>query len=439
VATYERSADELLKQARRYEDAFRFEDAYREYLRAADAFHARVDGDDGASMNSEPFALMRAGQCLEMLQPWRAHTAIWERLGNLLGNSIDTSLPFRTPKAEGQHNLYHIISYTEWLEGLHGVDDLARLSWKRQQQAWAYSWAAEEAEENNRYVLAARLYRKAAVTWTLNAPLRSESGRLVGRAALGSKDPEHRNLLELSGPWLEGARCYYKAALCAQSSGDAESLARILEPWVPAENEWGRSSDEYVPVDSGRSDLERLQECWTNYLGLARSGTSATVSADRQVAGLEDYARQLTDVQRGYARRGERKRAIRVYRRRQQILDQAHIVAGHRLRFFVRKLYWWTTGSGSSMGRAFLTAGLLYLIVFPLIFCFWSKFEVSIPPTQPHFADALVFSIGNVVSITSTRFTTPSLLVSAMQASEAITGYLVLGYIVWLALRSYEQ
>jgi hypothetical protein len=34
---------------------------------------------------------------------------------------------------------------------------------------------------------------------------------------------------------------------------------------------------------------------------------------------------------------------------------------------------------------------------------------------------------------------TPSLLSSTVQAIEAVTGYLALGYILWLALRSYEQ
>ena len=439
MEAHDESADELLYQARGFEDSERFEDACRFYLLAADAFHARPDPDDLTGTNSEAFALMRAGQCLEMLQPWRAHTAVWERLGNLLGNSIDHSLSFRTPSAKGQHNLYHIISYTEWLEGMQNADDLARLSWKRQQQAWSYSWAAEEAEANNRYVLAARLYRKAGAAWTINAQSNREQERLDPRAPLGSRDPEHRNLLEVSGPWLEGARCFYKASLCAQSSGDAETLSRVIDPWAPAENEWGRSTDETVTVTGGSSDLERLTECWEYYLGTTRHGTPYTASSSRQVSGLKDFARQLSDIQRGYARMGERARAIRVYRLRQRILDKASFLAGHYIRFTLRKLYRWTTGSGSSMARAFLTVGLAYLLVFPTIFYFWSRFELSNSQSHPNFADAVFFSVGNVVSITSTRYSTPSLLTSAAQAIEAVTGYLALGYIVWLALRSYEQ
>jgi hypothetical protein len=91
------------------------------------------------------------------------------------------------------------------------------------------------------------------------------------------------------------------------------------------------------------------------------------------------------------------------------------------------------------MARSFLTVGLAYLLVFPAVFYFWSQFKLSNTQSQPSFADAVVFSIGNVVSVTSTRYLTPSLAVSAMQSIEAVTGYLALGYIVWLALRSYEQ
>lgn len=57
----------------------------------------------------------------------------------------------------------------------------------------------------------------------------------------------------------------------------------------------------------------------------------------------------------------------------------------------------------------------------------------------PEFRRCHSFSIGNVVSNTSTRYMTPSLLSSTVQAIEAVTGYLALGYILWLALRSYEQ
>jgi hypothetical protein len=439
VEAHEESADELLSQARGFEDTEKFEDACRLYLLAADAFHERPAPDDLTGMNSEAFALMRAGQCLEMLQPWRAHTAVWERLGNLLGNSIDRSLPFRTPKEKGQHNRYHIISYTEWLEGPKDADDLARLSWKRQQQAWSYSWAAEEAEANNRYLLAARLYRKAGAAWTVNAQLNREQGRLDSGVALGSRDPEHQYLLKPSGPWLEGARCFYKASLCAQSSGDAETLSRVMDPWVAAENEWGRATGEAITVTGGHSDVKRLEECWKIYLGLTRNGAQFEVSPSEQVSGLETFARQLSDIQRGFARMGERARAITVYQKRQGILDKANSLAGHRVRFASRKLYWWTTGSGSSMTRAFLTAGIAYLLAFPAVFYFWSRFGLSNSHSHPNFADAVVFSVGNVVSITSTRYLTPSLLTSATQALEAVTGYLALGYIVWLALRSYEQ
>jgi hypothetical protein len=402
VEAHEESADELLCKARDLEDALIFEDAYRLYLLAADAFHEQPSADGPAEASSEAFALMRAGHCLEMLQPWRTHTAIWERLGNLLGNSIDHSLPFRTPKTEGQHNLYHIISYTEWLEGLQDADDLARLSWKRQQQAWAYSWAAEEAEANNRYVLAARLYRKAGAAWTVNAQSTPERGRMDGLAPLGSRDPEHRNLLELSGPWLEGARCFYKASLCAQASGDAESLSRVIEPWAPAENEWGRTADESITVTGAYSDLERLSECWENYLGLSRNGVPYAASASRQVSGLLDFARQLFDIQRGYARTGERKQAIMVYRLRQRILDKASLLAGCYIGFALRKLYWWTTGSGSSIARAFATAGIAYLLAFPIMFYTWSRLGLSNSRLHPNFADAIVLA-----SATSSRTQAP--------------------------------
>jgi hypothetical protein len=55
------------------------------------------------------------------------------------------------------------------------------------------------------------------------------------------------------------------------------------------------------------------------------------------------------------------------------------------------------------------------------------------------FVDALILSLANVVSLWTSRAHIAAKWASALQALQAISGYVILAFVLWVALRFSEQ
>lgn len=152
-----RQAIGLFKRAVAAERGRSFHEAHRLFSLAADAYRSE-------DFDKEAFCLFRAAICLEKSQTWRSHAALWEYLGDRLGEQVYPGQVFARQNAPGQSGIYRIVSTTDWKNPMTNYYRRDARSIRLHRRAWAYSWAVEESAKNFRFWLASQLYRRAAIT-----------------------------------------------------------------------------------------------------------------------------------------------------------------------------------------------------------------------------------------------------------------------------------
>jgi len=101
---------------------------------------------------------------------------------------------------------------------------------------------------------------------------------------------------------------------------------------------------------------------------------------------------------------------------------------------------WYFSKKGSDLGRVLLCLGALYLAVLPALW--WSSGVVRTAPgvmPGPKLAEAFVFSLTTLVTLTMGHFRPGGWVVNALQGAEALSAYFSLGYLLWMSQRSYDQ
>ena len=101
-----------------------------------------------------------------------------------------------------------------------------------------------------------------------------------------------------------------------------------------------------------------------------------------------------------------------------------------------RRIYYWTTLSGSSVRRALFTALIVNAVILPLLY--WSTGAARAGTSgrrHTGFLDVLILSLANVVSLSTSSAHIVTEWASVLQVLQAISGYFILAFIVWVAQR----
>lgn len=405
----------LERTARRHEKRLEFDQAAHLYFRAA------MLEESGANRF---FNLMRAASCKERAQNWRQQSGLWERLAYELAKSTGWEFPdqmesFRGHLEPGQLGIFHVISYHEWKSPtsdlVHLVKGQEEIGLRRLQRAWAYQWGAEEAEASGRLTHAARLWRLAGLSFA------DDYCPLVDR-------------------FREAARAFLHGATSTLRAGEWVPMMFVATvPWDAASIEWGdpktkgatedpKPASNKVPAEC-RTDLEWHQYAWTNYL------QNIEESAEKADA-LDEWARELNQLQQLLIVAGDRRHGVRLYQEVMQVQLKILRIRRQFIALLFKKLYYWTSLSGSSVRRALLTAFIVNAVILPLLY--WSTDAARAGTSdQGHasFPDTLIMSVANVVSLSTPSAHLVTEWANALQALQAISGYFILAFIVWVAQR----
>jgi hypothetical protein len=416
--------DKLEKSARLHERKFEFDAAAHLYFRSAML----------SELGTRRFSnLMRAASCKERAQNWRQQSGLWERLAYELAKSIGRKFPpqmeaFRARKADnGQLGIFHIISYDEWASPTGGLIQLVQgeedNSLHALQRAWAYQWAAEEAEANGRLAYAARLWRLAGLSFM---------------------DP----LCPLKDRQRDAARSFLHGATCTLRAGEwVETMFVATVPWDADAIEWGDPDPETIEKfrrvramsalneirSQGRTDIGWHQFAWDTFLAGINDPTS------RRDA-LEERARELKQIQQLLIAAGDRPHGVEIYRKRMQIDIKVARLYHQWKQSLLKQLYYWTSRSGSSAVIPLFIALIVNAGVLPLLY--WSTGAAYAGTSGTHrasFVDTLILSLANVVSLSTSRAYIAAQWASALQTLQAISGYVILAFVLWVALRFSEQ
>lgn len=406
----------LEQRARRHEKIFEFDEAAHLYFRAAWLEQS------GANRFSN---LMRAASCKERAQNWRQQSGLWERLAYELAKSTGWEFPdrmesFRSRHLEpGQLGIFHIISYTEWMspssELVHLVKGEEEIGLRRLQRAWAYQWGAEEAEASGRLTHAARLWRLAGLSFA----------------------DEH---CPLQDRYREAARSFLHGATSTLHAGEWVPMTFVASvPWNSTSIEWGdpkpkTSTENEVTVQDdvqtdSRTDLGWHRYAWENYLQSVKAPTA-------QADALDEWARELNQLQQLLVVAGDRHHGAQLYRERMQTQLRILKLRHRWMVLLFRNLYHWTSLSGSSVWRTLLTVLIVNAAILPLLY--WSTGAAragTLGPQRASFPQALIMSLANVVSLSTSSARVVTEWASALQVLQAISGYFILAFIVWVAQR----
>jgi hypothetical protein len=404
----------LIADAEEAEAGFRYRAAYELYLRAARAYDA-----DGLAAAGDD-ARFRGALCLQKHETWRASAAAWEYVGDRVGATL-SPISEPHPRARGQDEMFHVISHESWRELYPWYyRDPQGPEAARHRQAFAYMWGARE-EVGRHLEHGVRLYRKAALAWEC-----SSWGTLTpqGTRPAGVDDPTGEK-------WRLAANCWFLACYHAAASIDPEDrewewvLEKKLPPLAP-----GAPRPDSLPLGRA-SDVDRLLRCWREY-GLAKRNTQlATELACQQLRMLQD----------GFARSGRKDYAKEIFQlREQELLKPSGGPLLRRARRLARSVWFFATRTNTDLPRISLIALLLYVVVFPAIYKLGGLIAHSDAPNAPiSVADSIVFSVATLVTLSVRDLVIESPGGGWVQTLEAISAYFVLGYVIWVVLRTFEE
>jgi len=388
--------------AARAERSFSFWSAARWYRGAALARHP--DRDELA------FAWMRSARALQKAENARTQTAIWEALGNELGLQIaaNTKRPetdylgrYRSPRRRPrQATDFGVISDEEWSEPPNQSYTPEGL--RRHHQASVFEWAAEVALAHRQYAEAARLYRRAGISW---------------------EKSERRD------KWRRGATCYHQAALSAsQTARHATRRGIYACKWCPSclreksTEEHCKHPDQpsaLLPDGEGQgTDLERLRCCWLE--AAERGSTDVLVEA----------CRQLAAIQRQLAVAGSHDDAKAVHRFSHAFRRAYFKRSRSWAQLWLSRLNLLVSRNGSSVVNLLATLAVFYVVVVPLLWL--------LSDSVTGIWEAIVFSLANMANVEN-EYTKPDDLVTILfQVLQGLSGYFSLGVALWLSQRAYD-
>lgn len=468
-----------VQQAEKADESFDFSLAYRLFIQAYFEYEKLRD------IKQANISLVRAVTCLEKLQDWRGHSALWELLGNRLGNMIDCNYEF--PNSSGQSGMYHIISWEEWIRPQNGYYCNDVEAERRNQQAWAYMWGAQGLEAEHRYSRASKLFRKAAIGWEL-----SKWGDRNPDQTDGIWKKEHLEKC-FGNKWKDAAKCYFLAAYnTIQDRGKNIYDTYLISPYKPNQIGWESKnsfqSKEETYEKAG--DIGRMIRCWRNY-GNAKNNL---------VEALEECRKDISILQNQLAIMGRRKDAAILHKEREKLkLDIDKISALNflvHLKMFIHSkttpfvfyiksnfgisyclrfvdtnitskiyaksklwadffqwiyyqvtkisrhwVYYQLTEGGTSLKRTFLSVTILYILIFPFIYLSFGLLKHNDTSISINLIDAIIFSLANTVSITIDNYAIAknNFVASIVQTLNALSAYFILGYFIWLMTRSFED
>jgi hypothetical protein len=417
---------------------YRFEEAFRRFLLAHDRRGGRGSSD----------ALMHAARALQMSETWRAQAGVWEALGNEIGQQMDTdgladAGLYQYPPGREFVGRFYVISDAEWARidspcpG--GCADKCSL---RQKQAYAFEWAADGAASSANHADAARLYRRAGWAW--------EKAIHYGKPGLG-QGPVDPAMFPSSRCLRRAARCYAQAAFSAVLTPRPAPRAMITgRAWCPAcvldktrEISCGHqeiNSAAQRVEDKPQTDVERLSRCWREIATIERRRAPSYGAAERAGKDAEEEgAAQLAAIQGLLAGRGETRAAQQVYRLRQQYLRSCWR-RSHPVRRWVSQLMWLFSCNGSSARRLLVSLAVLYLVVLPAAWWGAWRLGAQVPLGRQHGPlpdEAMLFSLSNVANVSNGHFTAGGWVSSLLQVAEGLSAYFALGYLLYVAQRSY--
>ncbi|MGH3159159.1 MAG: hypothetical protein ACRDNF_21660 [Streptosporangiaceae bacterium] len=417
---------------------YRFEEAFRRFLLVHDRRRRR----------DSPDALMHAARALQMSETWRAQAGAWEALGNEIGQRMGTDELagaglYGYPPGREFVGRFYVISDREWARIESPCPDgCANQCSLRQKQAYAFEWAADGAASSTNSADAARLFRRAGWAW--------EKALHYGKPGRGEGiiDPA---LFPSSRCLRRAARCYAEAAFNAVLTFRPATRSMITERrWCPAcvldktseSNCQHRQGGPVTPTaeDLPQTDVERLCRCWLKIAAIERrqgSSPAAGHSAREDAAG--EGAAQLATIQGLLAGRGMTHAAQQIYRMRKQYLRDCWR-RHHRVRRWMSQLMWLLSGNGSSIGRLLVSLALLYLIVVPVSWYAAWRLGAPLPLASGHGplpAEAVLFSLSSVANVSNGHFMAGGWVSSSVQVAEGLSAYFALGYLLYVAQRSY--
>jgi hypothetical protein len=422
--------EELERAASEAEQGRDFQAAHQLFLRAHFAHRATAAGAEASR-----FCLLRAALCAQKSDQARAVPAVWEYLGDLLGESLNDRYVRRD--RPGQSDMFQLMSEDQWSDpywGYYKESDPAEPV--RHRQAWAYLFAARSSEESGDYEQAVREYRKSALAWELSGwgePGHSAIAPPLPRDARAELRIDDRP----GAKWVLAADCYFRAAHCSLLARDLRVARQIFAPYVLQElriiylNVGGSSE---IRAGQRESDLERMKRCWTCVRdSIAQGGGDRARLAEATRA----QAQQLHRLEEALTACGRAPDARRLHRERQRLLVKHESSFAWRV---VRWLFLQTTGAGSSVSRTLASATVLYAGLLPLLA--WSLHLVrsqAVPRRSVSFWDALLFCLANVVTLDLTWLGPDGAAGEALRVGIALSSYFTLGYVLWLVLRWYGR
>ena len=399
-------------------------DAQADFATAFRNWHLAAQEQDGA--REQPEAIMRSARALQMSDGWRAEAGHWEWLGNTLGLQADKGevpesvLKNRYGDTRGRKRYapFYVMSDEEWRRPVTAHTYRTDKDLARHRQAVAYQWAGERAATAGQHDEAARLYRRAGICWERSA---------------------HPHNLQ------RAAACYYRAAMSASQSWRYQTRRRVFDGWCPSclrdktrEDDCGSPQDGHEALADATSrhlgDIERLVAC-------ARRLLDSTDPATRRQQFREPEG-QLSVIQHTLASSGARSEAIRAYRIRKALQRRYYWrVKSWRLPFAV--LNWLLTGNGSRVKQVLLVLLLGYAVICPALWRSAGAVLIDAPDGQPvrtsSWLEAVSFSLSQTINLGTGHFASAGAWITLLQAAQGISAYFALGYMLWVAQRSYSS
>lgn len=410
--------------ADRYKAVAEGADCEVDFTTAFRGWHLVAQAEDGS--REQPEAIMRSARALQMGDGWRAEAGHWEWLGNVLGRQTDEGqvpegvLLNRYGATRGRERFapFYVMSDEEWCQPIAAHTYATEVELARHRQAAAYQWAGECAAAAGQHDEATRLYRRAGSCWE------------------GSSHPHNHQ---------RAAACYYRAAMSASQSWRYQTRRRLFDGWCPSclrdkarEEACGSPPDGHETPGDGNQrptgDIDRLVAC-------ARKLFDSPDRAARRQQ-YQESERQLSVIQHRLASSGARSEAIRVYRKRRDF--QRHYywrVKSWRLPFTL--LSWLLTGNGSRVKQVFLMLILTYIVICPVLWREAGAVRISEPGGRvvpsSSWPEAVSFSLSQIINLDTGHFAPGGTWMTLVQAMQGISAYFALGYVLWVAQRSYSS
>lgn len=360
------------------ETSYEFRAAYREFLQAYDECILADKQEDAY------ISLVRSGVCLERSQDWRALSALWEMMGNRLGEAAYPGSRFPSPNEPGQSGMFHIMSWTRWSDpekGYYEPEDV--YSKRKHQQFWAYLWAAEALQVERHHRKAAENFRKAAAS-----VLHSQFGDRLKKTAEGYWT-EERILAKSGMKFKLAADCFFKAA-----RNDVMAYGELKAPYSYTDIKW-TALDKVCTTGLGpdrRDDLDRLHECWAHYRSIREPIGDSENAADA----VDEELRQLTEIQHRLRNAGNEKENRGVFARRRRL--EISIARGlHKIRLSLTFFFLDSSLLTRIAANSVLVA-LLTCLIIPFVYYRYHLLVVEDSATRASFLECILHSLASTVS-----------------------------------------